>query len=126
MQFSTAKKTIDFLQEVWKDSKQEFTIKNIFISFYGGEPLLNMPFIRQVIEYVESLHIANRTIDYSMTTNAMLLDKYMDYLAEKKFHLLISLDGNKWNNSYRVTPGGESSFERNVANVDKLKERYPD
>ena len=126
MQFSTAKKTIDFLQEVWKDSKQEFTIKNIFISFYGGEPLLNMPFIRQVIEYVESLHIANRTIDYSMTTNAMLLDKYMDYLAEKKFHLLISLDGNKWNNSYRVTPGGESSFEKNIANVDKLKEKYPD
>lgn len=85
-----------------------------------------MPFIRQVIDYVESLHIANHTIEYSMTSNAMLLDKYMDYLAEKKFHLLISLDGNKWNNSYRVTPTGESSFEKNIANVDKLKEKYPD
>lgn len=55
-----------------------------------------------------------------------LLDRYMDYLAEKNFGLLISLDGNKWNNSYRVTASGEDSFERNIANVDLLKEKYPE
>lgn len=65
---------------------------------------MNMPFIRQVVDYIESLDIKNRKIQYSMTTNAMLLDRCMDYLAEKKFNLLISLDGNEWNNSYRVTP----------------------
>lgn len=50
----------------------------------------------------------------------------MDYLAEKKFNLLISLDGNEWNNSYRVTPGGENSFRKNVAHVDLLREKYPE
>lgn len=126
MTFASAKNIIDFLVNIWNNGKQEFTQKVIYISFYGGEPLLNMPFIRQVIEYVESLHIANRTIEYTMTSNAMLLDRYMDYLAEKNFGLLISLDGNKWNNSYRVTASDEDSFERNIANVDLLKEKYPE
>lgn len=124
--FTSAKKVIDFLVHIWNNSKQEFTTKVIYISFYGGEPLLNMPFIRQVIEYVESLHIANRTIEYTMTSNAMLLDKYMDFLVEKRFSLLISLDGNKWNNSYRVTPSGGDSFDKNIANIDLLKEKYPE
>lgn len=125
MSFESARKVIDFLVNVWSHSKQEFTDKGIFISFYGGEPLLNMPFIMQVIGYIESLNIPNRIITYSMTSNAMLLDKYMDYLAEKEFRLLISLDGNKWNNSYRITHAGESSFEKNIANVDRLKEKHP-
>lgn len=121
----SAKKIIDFLNDTWKRSKQKFTNKSLFISFYGGEPLMNMPFIQQVIDYVESLNITHRTIKYSMTTNAMLLDRYMDYLAEKEFNLLISLDGNEQNNGYRVMMDGRSSFERNVTNVDALKQRHP-
>ncbi len=37
-----------------------------------------------------------------MTSNAVLLDKYQDYLAEKQFDILISLDGDEWGNSYRT------------------------
>lgn len=126
LDFDLAKKVIDFLNETWTHSKQHFTKKNLFLSFYGGEPLMNMPFIQKVINYVECLGVTNRTIQYSMTSNAMLLDRYMDYLAEKKFHLLISLDGNEHNNGYRVTMDGKNSFEKNVINVDALKERYPE
>lgn len=61
-----------------------------------------------------------------MTTNAMLLDRYMDYLVEKDFHLLISLDGDKEGQSYRVTHNGENSFDRVFTNVKKLQQSNPD
>lgn len=60
-----------------------------------------------------------------MTTNAMLLHRYMDFLQENCFHLLISLDGNKENDGYRMDKVGHSSFERVVANVDILQKNIP-
>ena len=53
--------------------------------FYGGEPLLNMNLIKQIIEYIDSLpKIENTYFIYNMTTNALLLDKYMNFIVEKK------------------------------------------
>lgn len=125
MRFEEAKAIIDYLIGIWNNSVQEFTTKTIFFSFYGGEPLLNMKLIKEVVSYVEKLHIPNRNIAFSMTTNAMLLDCHMEYLVEKKFHLLISLDGNEWNNSYRITPDGQNSFYQNIKHVDCLNKKYP-
>lgn len=96
-----------------------------YISFYGGEPLLNMPFIKQVVDYIETMSV-NRNFVYSMTTNAMLLDRYMDYLAEKRFRLLISLDGDREAQGYRITKSGENSFDTVYANVRELQQKYPD
>lgn len=126
MRFEEAKKIIDYLIDIWDNSVQEFTNREIYISFYGGEPLLNMKLVKEIINYVENCQVHNRTIYFSMTTNAMLLKQHMDYLVEKKVSLLISLDGNEWNNSYRLTKDGKNSFERNISNVDALKEKYPE
>lgn len=63
----------------------------------------------------------NIIFQYNMTTNAMLLDRYMDYLKEKQVHLLISIDGNKENHSYRITKTGKNSFDTVYSNILKLK-----
>lgn len=60
-----------------------------------------------------------------MTTNAVLLDKYMDFLVENEFEMLISLDGNRNNDSYRMFKTGKTSFDKVVANVDRLYSKYP-
>ena len=86
---------------------------------------MNMKFIKQVINYVDSL-VIERRIAYSMTTNAMLLDKQMDYLAKHNFHLLISLDGDSEGQSYRVDHAGRNSFGRVFRNIKMLQEKYPD
>ena len=75
-----------------------------------------MDFIKQTVDYVEKLNI-RRKILFSMTTNAMLLDRYLDYLVEKGFHLLVSLDGDKHGDSYRVDKSGNSSVERVMRTV---------
>ena len=85
-----------------------------------------MKLIRETITYVEGLHIANLKFDYNMTTNAMLLDRCMDYLVEKDFTLLISLDGDEYQSGYRVDKHGKSSFARVAGNIQKLKDTYPE
>lgn len=53
--------------------------------------------IKETIAYVESLSINNLKFKYNMTTNAMLLDRYIDFLVQKDFTLLISLVENDIN-----------------------------
>ena len=126
MPFHKAKLVINYLQEIWEKNRFQDMEKSVSISFYGGEPLLNMEFVKQVIDYTEKLPPTGRVFKYSMTTNAMLLDRYMDYLVEKDFALLISLDGDEQGQSYRTDHAGNNSFLRVYRNIMLLKEKYPD
>lgn len=99
--------------------------KIVDIAFYGGEPLLNMCFIKKIVDYIEEKNCDYRQFSFSMTTNALLLDRHMDFLQEKKFNLLISLDGDCEGSSLRVDKKGNQTFEKVSANIDLLKSRYP-
>ena len=126
MPFAYAKNIIDYLSSIWvqHDSAGSEIVPTTTLGFYGGEPLLNINLIKQVVDYVESLKM-NRNIQYAMTTNATLLNQYMDYLVEKDFTLLISLDGDKAANVYRVKKDGGSSFEQVFENLKICKRKYP-
>lgn len=124
--FHRAKLVIDYMYNYWSKNSSEEYNHPVSISFYGGEPTLNMPFIREVINYIESLPPIGCSFSYSMTTNAMLLDRYMDFFVEKNFSLLISLDGDELGQSYRVDHQGHNSFERVIKNIMLLRDTYPD
>lgn len=126
MEFEMARRLIDYLYPLWTSNLNLSAKGLLYISFYGGEPLMNMPLIQEVVKYVRGLYLPHRIIRFTMTTNAMLLDKYMNFLVENDFSLLISLDGNKRNDSYRIDHHGLPSFERVIQNIDLLKEKYPD
>lgn len=123
--YKTIKALIDYLYKLWLSPLNVSYNNNITIGFYGGEPLLSFDLIKRVILYIENLDIDSVKFQYNMTTNAMLLDRYMDYLVEKNFSLLLSLDGNKFNNSYRITENGKESFNKIVRNIKQLRQRYP-
>lgn len=61
-----------------------------------------------------------------MTTNALLLKRNIEYLARHNFKILISLDGNKKHNSYRVFSNGEESFKYVYENVMYVKTYFPE
>ena len=121
--FQQVRILLDFLINEWNSQYNNSYKNNIYIGFYGGEPLLNFKLIHEVIEYLDSKCMNNIIFQYNMTTNAMLLDRYMDYLKEKQVHLLISIDGNKENHSYRITKTGKNSFDTVYSNILKLKNK---
>lgn len=124
--FESARQVLDYLADFWNSNRNISSDRNVYIGFYGGEPLLNMDFVEKVVAYVEKMPILHRHFSFAMTTNAMLLDKYMDFLAERQFNLLVSLDGNDFNDGFRVDKAGNPSFDRVTRNVNLLRERHPE
>lgn len=118
---------IDYLAELWNSDMNRSSKKRLTISFYGGEPLLNMPFIESIVHHVGNhIKCSYLHFTFNMTTNALLLHKYMDYLVEHGFGIMISLDGNRENTDYRVDKSGKCAYDRIVGNVEALREKYPD
>lgn len=124
--FEKAKLMIDYLFNLWNKNYIEDTNLPLIVSFYGGEPLLNISLIKKIVDYIENLNITGRQILYAMTTNAILLDKHMDYLVKKDFNLAISLDGDEMAQSYRIDRAGNNSFNRVMRNVKLLQHTYSD
>jgi uncharacterized protein len=102
--------------------------QRLVIGFYGGEPLLNIRFIKQIVEVVHSLKAEKELeIGYIMTTNATLIDKYIDFLVANNFRTLVSLDGNEENNSYRIfRKNNKNSFSKIIENIDMIQRDYPE
>lgn len=117
---------LDYFVKAW-NSDENLSYQNVVgIDFYGGEALMNFPLIKYIVEYLESLHVKQMQFSYGMTTNGMLLHKYMDFIAKHDFRLLISLDGNKRHNVHRITPNGKNSFDTIYRNACLLRDKYPD
>ena len=110
------------------DLKPKNKNNTLYIGFYGGEPLLNARFIKQIVEVVNQLK-AEKELDigYSMTTNATLIHKHIHFLVKNEFRLLISLDGNEEGHSYRTfAKNTKNSFQKVIENVDMIKRDYPE
>jgi uncharacterized protein len=100
--------------------------KSIGITFFGGEPLLNKPVLRQVIDYSQRLGAEQgKQVGYSMTTNGTLLDDEIIGLIKRyNFGLMVSLDGPKEvHDRIRPMANGQGSFERATAGIKLLMER---
>ena len=117
---------LEYMAEKWSSKYSSSYKKNTYISFYGGEPLMNIKFIKEVVAWINCRNISHCQFVFTMTTNAILLNKHIDFLVEHNFKILVSLDGNEYNNSYRVDKQGKNSFEKIMRNLSFVKEKYPD
>ena len=69
-----AKALLDYLGSLWRSELNVSHNQNVYISFYGGEPLMNVPFIKEIISYVEELDCPSRSFTFDMVINGILLD----------------------------------------------------
>lgn len=119
MSFEIAKNAIDFF------FMHSIDTKTPNISFYGGEPFLNLELIKQVVDYAKQV-FEGRNLTFTTTTNGTLLtDDLIDYLAENEFNLTISLDGPKEiHNQNRVFAANKKgSYDTVIKNIRNLWER---
>jgi len=69
----SAERLIDYLNHYWNSERITSAKSFMYISFYGGEPLMNFGFIKKIVDYVETrLDCPRRKFLFSMTTNAIL------------------------------------------------------
>lgn len=84
-----------------------------------GEPLLNYPIIRYLVE--ELKRKIHGDISFTMTTNGTIYNQEMlDYVSEN-IQLTVSLDGKQESNDInRVYRNGKGSFNRVIETLDYI------
>lgn len=83
MSLATAKRVVDFFTA----GKDWF-----HITFFGGEPLLNFPVMKELVAYCETLPLR---FSYAVTTNGTLLnEEKLAWLKDKKVAVTLSYDGH--------------------------------
>ena len=121
MHFETARDAVEML------IAQSPTEPAYNIVFFGGEPLSNMPLVREVVAYAEarSAEIGKR-FNFSLTTNGTLLnEKLIRYLDAHRFGIAISMDGPKAiHDRNRITVGGQGTYDTVARKVRLLLSMY--
>jgi sulfatase maturation enzyme AslB (radical SAM superfamily) len=93
------------------------------LTFYGGEPLLELPLMMRAVEYLEAEGEAGGRVAVSVFTNGTLLDRgTMRFLARHRVETQISFDG--------IEPAQELRAQGTFGRIDRalssLRDEHPD
>lgn len=113
--------------------ERSIELKHSFLSvtFFGGEPLLRMDFIKRMVKFTKSLVKSQKErlqkgfwIRFVVNTNGTLLnEEILSYFQKEKFSFSISLDGPaKKQNISRLTVDGKGSFNAIAPYIPTLVE----
>ncbi|MDI9497457.1 MAG: thioether cross-link-forming SCIFF peptide maturase [Bacillota bacterium] len=110
----TGRRAVDFLIEASGPRRQ------LYIDFFGGEPLLNWDTVVALTEYCETAGPRHgKDIRLTLTTNAVLLDEAKARFLDRHMkNVVLSLDGRpEVNDRMRPAPNGRSSYRPVVDNI---------
>lgn len=96
----------------------------IKIEFQGGEPLLNFPLIRFIVERAKVINlIEKRDLRFVIATNlALINDEILDFCRRHDILISTSLDGPRdLHNRNRPRPGGDS-YNRAIDGIRRVRE----
>ena len=136
---AVGRKIVDYLFELWDQDKADAFINKqtqvIILDFIGGEPLLNIDLMEEVVDYfwtqaLERDCIWAETFRISISTNGLLYfdPKVQNFIRKYAGHLSfsISIDGDKTiHDACRLDHMGNGSFDRAVAALRDFNNRYP-
>lgn len=113
MKFEIAKKAVDLLQ------KNSINEKDVYIGFYGGEPLLNFEVLKSTIEYANQI-LRGKNIHYNVTTNGTLVTKEVaKFLVQNHVIVTFSLDGpQEIHDENRIFVDGIGSFAATIKGIE--------
>ncbi len=117
MTSEVSRKSIDFLMDACG------SLDKVELVFFGGEPLLNLKLIAEVIEYAKKAATEKgKTVDFALTTNATLLtEKTVAFLTENRIGVTVSIDGlPDVHDRYRRFPDGRPSFAAIKPGIKRL------
>ena len=93
--------------------------KEVWLGFYGGEPLLAWPLVEKTVAYADKNF--KKKFRFTLTTNGSLLKKkHILFFKENRFELVLSYDGLA---QAKRDPGSVVAVEKALAD---LRELYPE
>ncbi|HHW31815.1 MAG TPA: thioether cross-link-forming SCIFF peptide maturase [Clostridiaceae bacterium] len=113
------KKAIDFIINA------SGSRRNLEIDFFGGEPLLNMKTVKEIVSYArEKEKKYNKKFRFTITTNALLLnDENIDYINKNMNNVVLSIDGRKEiNDLMRIKVDGSGTYDSIIEKIKKIAE----
>jgi uncharacterized protein len=122
MSAATGRQALDFL------IARSQGIKHLEVDFFGGEPLLNLDMMKEMVRYGREKEIsAGKKFNFTLTTNALLLDsKVMDWVIENDISVILSLDGREEvNDRHRILADGQGSYGKIVPHIKEMVARNP-
>lgn len=113
----TAEQAMDFFNDNCTDKAN--------ITFFGGEPLMRMDLIKDIIELNKIKY--NNKFKFSITTNGLnLVPNNFKYLVDNNVNILLSLDGDKESqDKNRPQKDGKGSWDIIMKNLEKCEIRLP-
>lgn len=125
MKFDEAKDFIDYLFEHRLDESaliNEYNTKAIVFEFIGGEPLLNMPVVNQITEYIDRklfdnpdcIWLLHHAFSFSTNGIAYFTDDVQKYLQryDSRVSMSVTIDGCKeLHDMCRKFPDGSPSYD---------------
>ncbi len=122
MSLATGQKALDYLVE------KSGPVKNLEVDFFGGEPLLNLAMLRELVQYGRQKEAAaGKRFNFTLTTNALLLDDaVVDFVIDNQISVILSLDGRpEINDLHRILNNGEGSYGLIVPNIKRMVAANP-
>ncbi len=123
MTFEVGKQACDFL------IANSGTRKNLEVDFFGGEPLMNLDVVKQLVEYARSIEKKhNKNFRFTLTTNGVLLDdEVTEFLNREMDNVVLSLDGRKEvHDRFRRDYTGRGSYDLIVPKFQRFVEKRGD
>ena len=117
MSFEVGRQAFDFLIQ------NSGTRRNLEVDFFGGEPMMNIEVVKQLVAYARSVEKQhNKNFRFTFTTNGMLLDDdVIEFLNKEMSNVVLSLDGRKEvNDRFRRDYAGRGSYDTIVPNFKRL------
>ncbi|MDD4802065.1 MAG: thioether cross-link-forming SCIFF peptide maturase [Syntrophomonas sp.] len=122
MSLDTGKRALDFL--IAKSGK----VRNLEVDFFGGEPLLNINMIKELVQYGrQKEYETGKKFNFTLTTNALLLDDDIaEFVINNNISIILSLDGRpETNDRHRILNNGEGSYRVILPNIKKMVDKSP-
>lgn len=105
---------------------ESVTIGDVVFSWQGGEPTLRgLDFYRKALAFQKKYARPGQRIQNDFQTNGTLLDEeWAAFLKENRFLVGLSIDGpRELHDRYRVTKGGQPTFDK-VIQAARLLKKY--
>ncbi len=119
MSSEVGKKAMDFLV---KESGNRI---NLEVDFFGGEPLMNLEVIKEIVDYARGLEKEHhKNFRFTITTNGVLLNEEVrEYLNDNMVNVVLSLDGRKnVHDKMRPAVNGSGSYDVIMPKFQKMAE----